>query len=105
MDEPLAALDPGLQFELMDALRDFAQARRHALVAVLHDLNQALASFERLWLVQDGRLVADLPADRAAVRSLERLFGIRLRCIDSDDGRVAVLARRAESPAADAVAA
>jgi iron complex transport system ATP-binding protein len=105
VDEPLAALDPGLQFELMDALRDFAQARRHALVAVLHDLNQALASFERLWLVQDGRLVADLPADRAAVRSLERLFGIRLRCIDSDDGRVAVLARRAESPAADAVAA
>jgi iron complex transport system ATP-binding protein len=94
VDEPLAALDPGLQFELMDALRDFARTRGHALVAVLHDLNQALASFDRLWLVQDGQLVADLPADRSALAPLERLFGIQLRCIDGDDGRVAVLARR-----------
>ncbi len=102
VDEPLAALDPGLQFELMDALRDFAQARGHALVAVLHDLNQALAGFERLWLVQDGRLVADLPADRAAVPPLERLFGIALRCIEIDEGRIAVLAHRAKPAAADA---
>lgn len=102
VDEPLAALDPGLQFELMDALRDFAQARAHALVAVLHDLNQALAGFERLWLVQDGRLVADLPADRAAVPQLERLFGIGLRCVEVDEGRIAVLAHRAKPAAADA---
>jgi iron complex transport system ATP-binding protein len=105
VDEPLAALDPGLQFELMDAMGDFAGARGHAIVAVLHDLNQALAGFERLWLVQEGRLVADLPANRTAVPSLERLFGIRLRCIDSDDGRVAVLARRAEPAAVDAALA
>ena len=100
VDEPLAALDPGLQFELMDALCSFAQARGHALVAVLHDLNQALASFDRLWLVQDGRLVADLPTDRSALAPLERLFGIQLRCIDGDDGRVAVLARRGTPAAA-----
>jgi iron complex transport system ATP-binding protein len=95
VDEPLAALDPGLQFELMDALQDFARARGHALVAVLHDLNQALAGFDRLWLVQSGQLVADLPADRHAVHPLERLFGIALRCIDLDEGRVAVLPQRA----------
>ena len=103
VDEPLAALDPGLQFELMDALRDFAKTRGHALVAVLHDLNQALAGFDRLWLVQDGRLVADLPADRTALAWLERLFGIQLRCIDVDHGRVAVLARRGP-PAASGTA-
>ena len=95
VDEPLAALDPGLQFELMDAMREFAQSRGHALVAVLHDINQALAGFERLWLVQDGHLVADLPANGGAAAPLERLFGIGLRCIDTEDGRVAVLARRA----------
>jgi iron complex transport system ATP-binding protein len=100
VDEPLAALDPGLQFELMDALREFAQERRHALVAVLHDLNHALAGFDRLWLLQDGRLVADLAADRGALVPLERLFGIRLQGIDVDDGRVAVLARRGAPVAA-----
>jgi iron complex transport system ATP-binding protein len=68
---------------------------------VLHDLNQALASFDRLWLVQDGQLVADLPADRSALAPLERLFGIQLRCIDGDDGRVAVLARRGVPASAD----
>lgn len=105
VDEPLAALDPGLQFELMDAMRDFTAARDHALVAVLHDLNQALAGFERLWLVRDGRLVADLPADHSAVPFLERLFCIRLRCIDSDNSRVAVLAYRAAPTAGDAALA
>ena len=107
VDEPLAALDPGLQFELMDALQTFAQQRRHALVAVLHDLNQALAGFDRLWLVQAGQLLADLPAGAAAVPALERLFGIRLRCVDDGAGRIAVLARRASLPglAAQKVAA
>ena len=100
VDEPLAALDPGLQFELMDALQDFALSRGHALVAVLHDLNQALAGFDRLWLVRAGQLAADLPANRAAVGPMEQLFGIRLRCVDADDGRVAVLPQRAARVAA-----
>ena len=95
VDEPLAALDPGLQFELMDAVGHFAHSRGHALVAVLHDINQALAGFDRLWLVSKGWLTADLPADRTAVPALEQLFGIALRCIDIEHGRVAVLARRA----------
>jgi iron complex transport system ATP-binding protein len=94
VDEPLAALDPGLQFELMDALQDFARSRRHALVAVLHDLNQALAGFERLWLVQSGQLVADLPAGRRAVRPLAQLFGIDLHCVELGHDRLAVLPQR-----------
>jgi hypothetical protein len=47
--------------------------------------------------------VADLPADRSALVPLERLFGIGLRCIDGDDGRVAVLVRRG-APAATGTA-
>jgi iron complex transport system ATP-binding protein len=93
VDEPLAALDPGLQFELTDALRDFARQRGHALVAVLHDINQALGSFDRLWLVHGGRLTADVAAGRGAVPLLEALFGITLQVVDGDDGRIAVLAR------------
>jgi iron complex transport system ATP-binding protein len=69
---------------------------------VLHDINQALAGFDRLWLMQDGRLVADLPAGRGAVPALEQLFGIGLRCTDGEDGRIAVLARRAAPAAARA---
>jgi iron complex transport system ATP-binding protein len=106
VDEPLAALDPGLQLELLALLGDFARARGHALVAIVHDLNQALGGFDRLWLVRQGRLVGDLPADRQALPALERLFGVRLQAVPADEGRVAVLVRRAaQDPAAEETAA
>jgi iron complex transport system ATP-binding protein len=95
VDEPLAALDPGLQIDLLEALGDFCRERGHALVAIVHDLNQALGGFERLWLVRDGQLVADLPADRRAVPSLASLFEVNLRVIEDADGRFAVLPGRA----------
>jgi iron complex transport system ATP-binding protein len=94
VDEPIAALDPGLQFELLDALADFAARRRHALVAVLHDVSQALESFSRLWLVREGRLVEDLPAGPAALPALEQLYGIALELLTTASGAAAVVARR-----------
>jgi iron complex transport system ATP-binding protein len=94
VDEPLAALDPGLQFELMDALQHFARERGHALVAVLHDLNQALGGFERLWLLKRGRMVGDLPAARGAIAALEDLYTIALRSVDDGRGGLAVISAR-----------
>lgn len=103
VDEPLAALDPGLQFELMDALQAFAAERGHALLAVLHDVNQALGGFDRLWLLQAGALHADMPTGIAAVPALEALYGIGLRCVDSgEDGLTVVPVRRPPGRAAPA---
>lgn len=94
VDEPLAAVDPGLQFGLMDALQAYALARGHALVAVMHDLNQALNGFDRLWLVDGEQPLQDLPAGLAALPSLEALYGVRLQGLRDADGRLAVLMRR-----------
>jgi iron complex transport system ATP-binding protein len=91
VDEPLTALDPALQLELTAALLDFCASRRHALLAVLHDINLALASFDRLWLVREGKLLGDLPGRREAVPQLEALYGIGLLCLEAGDGRWAVL--------------
>ncbi len=85
VDEPLASLDPGLQFDLMDAMQTFSQARGHALVAVLHDINQALSSFDRLWLINQGRMQADIAPDADAVPTLEALYGIGLRTVLSTE--------------------
>jgi iron complex transport system ATP-binding protein len=106
VDEPLAALDPGLQLALTEALAEFCGQRGHALVAVLHDLNLALAAFQRLWLVQGGQVIADLPADAAAVPALAQLYGVGLRAVDDGEGRTAVLLRRpARAPQAAPAAA
>ncbi|MGC4060327.1 MAG: ATP-binding cassette domain-containing protein [Aquabacterium sp.] len=101
VDEPLAALDPGLQFELMDAVHAFAQERGHALVAVLHDINQALDGFERLWLVRRGQLEGDWPVGPQAIQPLADLYGIGLHTISRPDGGLAVLTQRARAASPD----
>ena len=100
VDEPLAALDPGLQFELMDALQCYAAERGHALVAVLHDINQALRGFDRLWLIDGGRLQAEVTPDRRALPALEALYGIGLDPVTDAAGQLAVLPLRRPAPAA-----
>ncbi|MET0210258.1 MAG: ATP-binding cassette domain-containing protein, partial [Burkholderiaceae bacterium] len=86
VDEPVAALDPGLSLSLMEAMSDFADSRGHALVAVLHDLNLALNHFDRLWLLKDGRLLADCDALPATLPLLEQLYGTRLRLLRDEHG-------------------
>lgn len=95
-DEPLAALDPGLTLELMQAMQQFATERGHALVAVLHDLNIALNHFERLWLLREGRILADCDAVPACLPLLEQLYGVRLRLLRDAEG-LAVLASPANN--------
>ncbi len=97
LDEPLAALDPGLQLELMDAIQAFVSARGHALVAVVHDINQALRGFDRLWLLRHGQLHADVSVGLAALSPLAELYGIHLQPVVCADGGLAVVAARARA--------
>lgn len=99
MDEPLASLDPGLQLALLGTLRRFCAERGHALVAVLHDIPQALNHFDRLVLVHDGQVQADLPAGVAALPALERLFGLKLQAVALPEGGWALAARPLEAVA------
>jgi iron complex transport system ATP-binding protein len=76
LDEPTAALDVGHQLALMDLLRGLNAAGRTILAAV-HDLNLAAAHFERLLLLDRGRLCADGPtAAVLAGPELGRTFGV-----------------------------
>lgn len=94
VDEPLAALDPGLQFNLLDSLDAYASARKHAVVAILHDINQAMVGFDRLLLVKEGQLVGDLPCSAKAVPALESLYDIRLSCVTDPQGSLFIAPQR-----------
>lgn len=61
LDEPFAALDPGLKAEMLTLVRDLCAARRLTLVMACHDLRDAERLCDRLWLLEDGRKVLDLP--------------------------------------------
>lgn len=89
-DEPLAALDPGHQLEVMALLKRQAEAGA-LVVAVLHDLTMAARHCDRLLLLHEGRLVADGPPD--AVLTAERLaevYGIRAWIGEAAGGRLIV---------------
>ena len=107
VDEPLAALDPGLQFDLLDSLDSYAAQRGHAVVAILHDINHAVLGFDRLWLVADGKLVDDVACSAAAVPALEALYGIALTCMTNAQGDLVITPTRrlARRVAQDAVLA
>jgi iron complex transport system ATP-binding protein len=94
VDEPLSALDPGLQFELLDSLDAYAAQRGHAVVAILHDINHAVLGFDRLWLVSDGKMVNDLACSAAAVPALEALYGIALVCMTNAQGDLVITPTR-----------
>jgi iron complex transport system ATP-binding protein len=81
IDEPLTALDPGLQIELLSSILSFCQDRSHTLVAILHDIQQAIEHFERLILIKDGKIVADLPSESSPKAELELLYGMTLETI------------------------
>ena len=82
-DEPLAALDPGHQIDVMDLLK--AEARDGSLViTVLHDLGMAARYCDRLLLMDKGRLVADgAPMEVLTEQTLAQVYGISA-CIEPD---------------------
>lgn len=94
MDEPIAAVDPGLQDLMLETLMRFARMRRHAVIAIVHDINHALRYFNRLVLLHtDGQLEC-VESGLEAKRSLERLYGIRLSYLHDEQGDLVMLPLR-----------
>lgn len=91
VDEPLAALDPGLQTELMHAITQFATSRGHAVVAVLHDMNQAVSAFDRLLLVKNGTLWRDCAVEPNVHLVLSDLYGIPIDAVQDRHGQLALI--------------
>ena len=60
-DEPLTALDPRHQLQVMEMLRDRAR-RGSAVAVVLHDLTLASRFCDRLVLLGSGRVLCEGPA-------------------------------------------
>ncbi len=82
VDEPLAALDPGHQLDVMDLLRREADDGR-LVVVVLHDLTIAARHCDRLVLLDAGRVVADgAPVQVLTAERLARVYGVVARIED-----------------------
>lgn len=61
MDEPFGALDPLTRAEMQVMLKDLLKARPRTVVLITHDLNEALFLADRILILAEGEVVADLP--------------------------------------------
>ena len=62
LDEPFGALDPITRSEIQKEFRALQQRMKKAVIFVTHDLREALLLGDRIALMEQGRVVADLPA-------------------------------------------
>ena len=60
MDEPFGALDPLTRAEMQDMLRSLLQRLHKTVLLVTHDLDEALYLGDRIVLLHEGIVVADL---------------------------------------------
>jgi osmoprotectant transport system ATP-binding protein len=60
MDEPFGALDPLTRAEMQDMLRDLLKRVRTTVLLVTHDLDEALYLADRIVLLGDGNVLANL---------------------------------------------
>ncbi len=80
-DEPVAALDPAHQLQIMQLLRDYCD-EDHAVIVVIHDLTLAARFCHRLALMHEGAIVAVgsaravlTPENLASVYNIDARFG------------------------------
>jgi thiamine transport system ATP-binding protein len=60
LDEPFAALDPGLKTEMLALVRELCVDRGLTLIMACHDLRDAERLCDRLWFLEDGAKVLDV---------------------------------------------
>jgi ferric hydroxamate transport system ATP-binding protein len=93
LDEPTTFLDLRFQVELLDLVRDLAEAGGVAIGLVLHDLDQAAAVADELVLLDEGRIRRHGPAAEVLdAELLTEVYGIRVE-VDHDPRTGAVRTR------------
>ena len=77
LDEPTVHLDLRHQVAVMELLRDLCVREGVTVVAVMHDINLAAHFFDRLLLLDHGRLVADgRPSEVLTPERIRTVYGV-----------------------------
>jgi iron complex transport system ATP-binding protein len=94
LDEPTTFLDIAHQYDVLELAASLHAAGR-TVVAVLHDLNQAARYASNVIAMDQGRIVAEGPADLVVTAELvERVFGLSCVVIpDPETGTPLVVPR------------
>ena len=80
LDEPTAHLDVNHQMEILELVKRLNRERHLTVLAAMHDLNLAALYFDRLVLLNEGRVVAmGTPAEVLREENIHQVFRARVR--------------------------
>ena len=83
-DEPCAGLDPEAVWNLRQTFSALAAAG-HTILLITHDVADIVPEFERVIMLQEGRIVADGPtAQLLTTQRLRALFGVPITLVQHE---------------------
>ena len=65
LDEPTSYLDPQATHDILEIIRELNRRLGITVIVAGHQVNEIAPLCGRVWLMNDGRLVSDLPIDQA----------------------------------------
>ena len=65
LDEPTSYLDPQAAHDILEIIRDLNRQLGITVIIAGHQVNEIAPLCSRVWLMDDGKLVSDLPIDQA----------------------------------------
>ena len=65
LDEPTSYLDPQATHDIFTIIRDLNQKLGITVIVAGHQVNEIAPLCDRVWLMNDGELISDLPIDQA----------------------------------------
>jgi peptide/nickel transport system ATP-binding protein len=87
LDEPTSALDVSVQAEILNLLTDLREKRNLTYLLVSHDLSVIAHMCDRVGVMQAGRIVEEVDADRLRRGDLEDPYSRLLYAASHDYGR------------------
>ncbi len=93
LDEPTTFLDLGYQHELLNLVKNLSKDERKTIIAVVHDLQQAVRFADHIVAMQGGQLVAHgNPVDIITSELIEHLYGLPVEVTKAgQQGRTVIL--------------
>ncbi len=86
MDEPTTYLDIAHQFQTLELVDRLQKETNRTVLMVLHDLNQAARYSDKIFVMHEGRLVAQgRPEEIMTSELLQDVFSIETRIIRDED--------------------
>lgn len=103
LDEPTAFLDVVSRIEIMQLLHTIAREQGRTVLLSTHDVEQALAFADRLWLLSPGNMFhCGVTEDLIFDGSMERLFPQNTLCFDPKRGGYTPISNQGKQLVVDA---